>query len=80
MNKLRENRELMFRVLDELGIECSRCEGDINLQEYIIDSFGFINFIVCVEEIFNIEIPDEYLSFETIQSMNGFIELIEQCR
>lgn len=80
MSKLEENRELMFEVLDELGVEYTQSDDDINLQEYIIDSFSFINFIVGVEEKFNIEIPDEYLSFETIQSMNGFIQLIEQCR
>lgn len=80
MSEHDESRKLMFETLDELGIEYVQNNGDINLQEYIIDSFGFINFIVCVEEKFNVEIPDEYLSFETIQSMNGFIELIEQCK
>lgn len=79
MRKFEENQQLMFEVLDDLGIEYTQADGDVNLQEYIIDSFSFINFIVCVEEKFNIEIPDEYLSFDTIQSMNGFIELLEQC-
>lgn len=77
---MNEKRVLMYEVLTELGIECTRSENeDLNLQEFIEDSFSFINFIVSIEEAFNVEIPDEYLSYETIQSMNGLLELIETC-
>lgn len=75
-----EKRVLMHEILAELGIECTQTEDeDLNLQEFIEDSFSFINFIVSIEEKFNVEIPDEYLSYETIQSMNGLLELIETC-
>lgn len=75
-----EKRVLMHEILAELGIECTQAEDeDLNLQEFIEDSFSFINFIVSIEEKFNVEIPDEYLSYETIQSMNGLLELIETC-
>ena len=77
---MNEKREKMYEVLTELGIECNLKEGeDLNLQEFIEDSFSFINFIVSIEEKFNVEIPDEFLSYETIQSMNGLLELIETC-
>lgn len=77
---MNEKRVLMYEVLAELGIECTQAEEeDLNLQEFIEDSFSFINFIVSIEEKFNVEIPDEYLSYETIQSMNGLLELIETC-
>lgn len=77
---MNEKRVLMYEVLAELGIECTQAEDeDLNLQEFIEDSFSFINFIVSIEEKFNVEIPDEYLSYETIQSMNGLLELIETC-
>lgn len=73
-------RMLMYEVLEELGIECTQTdEDDLNLQEFIEDSFSFINFIVSIEEKFGVEIPDEYLSYETIQSMNGLLELIDTC-
>lgn len=75
-----EKKVLMHEILAELGIECTQAEDeDLNLQEFIEDSFSFINFIVSIEEKFNVEIPDEYLSYETIQSMNGLLELIETC-
>ena len=77
---MNEKRVLVYEVLAELGIECTQAEDeDLNLQEFIEDSFSFINFIVSIEEKFNVEIPDEYLSYETIQSMNGLLELIETC-
>ena len=77
---MNEKRVLMYEVLAELGIECTQAEDeDLNLQEFIEDSFSFINFIVCIEEMFNVEIPDEYLSYETIKSMNGLLKLIETC-
>ncbi len=77
---MNEKKKMMYEVLTELGIECSLGDDeDLNLQEFIEDSFSFINFIVSIEEKFNVEIPDEYLSYETIQSMNGLLELIETC-
>lgn len=77
---MNEKKKMMYEVLTELGIECSPGDDeDLNLQEFIEDSFSFINFIVSIEEKFDVEIPDEYLSYETIQSMNGLLELIETC-
>lgn len=75
---MEDKRKAVFEVLEEMGIDCvPEKTEDINLQQYIEDSFSFINFIVGIEERFNVELPDELLSYETIQSLNGFLQLIE---
>lgn len=73
-----KKRQLMAEVFNELGIDCTiSADNDLNLQEFIADSFSFINFICTVEEKYGIEIPDELLTYDTIQSLNGFLELID---
>lgn len=75
---MEDKKKAVFEVLEEMGIDCpAEKNEDINLQQYIEDSFSFINFIVGIEERFNVELPDELLSYETIQSLNGFLQLIE---
>ena len=52
---------------------------DVDLREYIMDSIQFINFVVELEKKFSIEIPEEYLNFETISSLNklkGIVEML----
>lgn len=51
---------------------------DINLIEYGLESLAFISFVVDLEERLNIVIPDEYLRFDVLQSLNGFINLVMQ--
>ena len=50
---------------------------DVDLTEYILDSMQFISFITELEQELNIELPNEYLLYENIRSLNGFISLIE---
>ena len=52
-------------------------ESDINLAEYQIDSLTFISLILEIESHFQIEIPDEYLSMQTVASLKGLALLIE---
>ena len=50
---------------------------DVNLMQYHMDSYTFISFIVELENHFNIAIPDEYLNYQTIESLRGLSNLIE---
>ncbi len=50
---------------------------DLDLREYIIDSIGFMSFIVELENRLGIYFPDERLDFEVLSSLNGFTEMIE---
>lgn len=64
-------------VLNEEGI-CIEYKGeDLDLREYIIDSLQYISFIVDIENVFGIEIPDEYLIYDSIASLHSFSNVIK---
>lgn len=71
-------KQKILGVLVELGVSyCDEIGEDTSLTEYIVDSLSFMSFVIGVEETFQIELPDEYLTFEAIQSLNGFVGLLE---
>lgn len=76
-------KEVILGIFDEFGIylDASDAEADIDLREYIVDSLQFIYFIVELEERLNISIPDEFLTYDSVSSINGFtgmmIKLLE---
>ena len=47
-------------------------DEDINIQDYIFDSLQFITFIVELERMLEIEIPDELLNYENLVYLNAF--------
>lgn len=51
---------------------------DVNINHYDVDSITFISFIVEIEREFQIEIPDGYLYAHILESLNGFINLIDE--
>ncbi|RKI43017.1 hypothetical protein D7V86_00545 [bacterium D16-51] len=63
-------------MLNENIVECFNNIGvlvDANLENftlsnYITDSLSFVSLIVELEEKFNIEIPDEYLSYDALET------------
>lgn len=71
-------RERVISCLNTVGILIDSTLDDVNLNDYDVDSISFISFIVEIEKEFDIEIPDGYLYVEILQSLNGFINLVEQ--
>lgn len=69
-------REKIGKILYNMGFSIDS-ENDVNLLEYGIDSLQFIEFVVSIEEEFDIVIPDEALLMDNISSLNGFITYIE---
>ena len=67
---IEEIRLELYSVLDELGIIVDTMQDDFDLQEYIFDSFTFINFVMGIEKHLNIEIPDELLLIENMTSLD----------
>ncbi len=45
-------------------------------MDYLADSIQFIGFIVDVEKTFEMEMPDEYLLYDSIASLHSFAEII----
>lgn len=62
--------------LKHISIVLDECDGDINLTEYDIDSIAFMSFVVDLETTFNISIPDQYLTYDILQSLVGLENLI----
>lgn len=74
-----EVREKLFEILNDMGIICDteKIEEDIDLREYIEDSIVFIGFIVEIEAKFNLELDDSVLLYDNLQSLNGFVKMLE---
>lgn len=56
-----------------MGIYLDEDEFD---EELGIDSFTFISLVVAVEEEFNISIPDEKLSFESLGTFSKMLDCV----
>ena len=68
----------LLNCMENIGIlVMEREKQDIDLSEYLVDSLMFVSLIVEVENYFQIEIPDIYLSYQTVSSLRGFSNLIE---
>ena len=70
-------RKKCIEILCCLGIIVDD-DVDIDFSEYEIDSPLFVSFIVEVEREFNILIPDELLTIDSLSSLNGFCIFIEE--
>ena len=75
MNEV-EVKSAIIEELENLGIIIDISEEDADLLSMDIDSITFITFIVALEERFEIQFPDEYLTMEVMNSLNGFSSLI----
>lgn len=68
MNTQLQNK--IIKILEENGIYVS----DDWDEELEFDSITFISTIVCLEEEFNIEIPDDFLLFENFKTFRLYID------
>ena len=64
----------IIKILEENGIYVS----DDWDEELEFDSITFISTIVCLEEEFNIKIPDDFLLFESFKTFRLYMENIAQ--
>lgn len=70
---------MVKNCLEESGIFTYNDEiKDDDLINYDMDSLTFVNFIVSLEEHLGVCIPDDYLTIDVLQSIDGFIILLEQ--
>jgi len=68
-------KERILNVFNEIGVlfdnDC--IDKNTDLSFYLEDSIVFVQFVVALEEAFEVEIPDEYLSYERM----GTLEKVE---
>lgn len=72
MNIPLQNR--MIKILEENGIYVS----DDWDEELEFDSITFISTIVCLENEFNFEVPDDLLSIENFKTFRMYLDNIEK--
>lgn len=64
-------------LLKDYGVLNINNEPDLLLLDYLTDSLQMIEFLCNIEEIFEIEIPDDLITYDIFYSLNGLCELIE---
>ncbi len=70
-NKLR-------KIMESMGIIFwDDIEEDFAISDYIGDSITFIQFIIDIEEEFNIQLTDDFLSYELLESAKGFANKLD---
>ena len=63
----------IVNTLEEMGlIVLDAEEDDFSLQDYIIDSMQFIDFIVRIEDKLNVQLPDDFLDYELLLSARSY--------
>lgn len=76
---MNEIEKKVMVAIQTAGIEVEdTMSEDIDLTELIEDSFQFISMIVNLEEELQVEIPDDYLVMDKLQSLKGFIVMLEE--
>lgn len=70
-------KDRIITCLNGIGIFVGAEQDDLLLSELIQDSLTFITMIVELENTFKIEIPDEFLNFGSLQTLDDIVILIE---
>ncbi|MEJ6950343.1 acyl carrier protein [Natronospora cellulosivora (SeqCode)] len=65
-------------IEDEEEITYNQINDDLTLLN--IDSITFIRLIVIIEDEFNIEIPDEYLILNKMNTVNKIVNIISDIK
>lgn len=68
-------KEQLLQILDNNGVVILQEEEHLPLQ---MDSIQFISIVVQVEEEFGIEIPDECLTVDVLNTFDDFVSLIDK--
>lgn len=80
------NEEIFRKIVSSfenigISLECDNInyllDNDLNLQDYIFDSLTFITLIISIEEIFEIELPDNISYYDSMSSLKSFMQLLE---
>lgn len=66
-------------IKTEMNSEMEKLDYEKNLLEYGFNSISIIKAIVTMEENYNIEFDDEYLSFEKLGNINDISNYIRTC-
>ena len=70
--------ERVVSCFDRIGILVDEddVKNDFEIQEYTVDSLGFVSLIVEIENEFGISIPDEFLEAGKVVLFSDLVEMI----
>ncbi len=66
-------RKRVIKVLNDNEVSII---PELDDEKILLDSIEFISVIVGLEEEFNIAIPEEFLTFEALQTIEQFVNMI----
>ena len=75
-----ENKEKIISALEESGVLIDGSNEEANINQYFDDSIQFMTFLVNLENIFEIEFPNELLVFENFDNINNICEMIQELK
>ena len=70
-------REQILKILEKINPYIEVKDGMKLLEEGILDSLEIFAFVTQLEDVYNIEVPDEAITkehFETIESIVSFVQ------
>lgn len=78
---MKKMRDMIIDILEESGfIIFDEKDKDFCLSDYIIDSIQFIEFIMKIEEKLGMQLSDDFLSLDILESINGLAnKLVDYC-
>lgn len=72
-------KQIILNVLNEMGfVVLENEEDDFNLQDYIVDSLQFVEFIVGIEEAIGLTLTENFLDYNLLLSFQGFSEKLKE--
>lgn len=71
-------RTRLEKCLNNIGVFVQEDEENVLLADLIDDSLMFVTMIIEIEQEFGIEVPDEYLLPERLQSLHDLETLVEE--
>ena len=66
----------IYKISEDIGIQIPNAGEEVFIADYIEDSIAFMSFILEIEEEFHIEVPDEYLSVDMLETFTDVANMI----
>ena len=71
-----EIRKAVCESLANVGITIPK-DTDVDLNEYLVESFLFVSFLIEIEERLGVELPYEFYTGDNLKSLNAFCTMLE---
>lgn len=73
-------QQIILDILNNMGfVVLENGNDDFNLQDYIVDSLSFVEFIIDIEDAIGFTLPESFFDYNLLLSFNGFCEKLKTC-